>query len=82
MTIFYRADLHLHSYHSNKSSEWAIRKLNCPESYTSPLFIYDTARKKGMDYVTITDHDSINGALEIAHLPFTFTIALYYQSCL
>ncbi|MCL0040150.1 glycosyltransferase [Thermodesulfovibrionales bacterium] len=72
MTIFYRADLHLHSYHSNKSSKWAIRKLNCPESYTSPLFIYDTARKKGMDYVTITDHDSINGALEIAHLPFTF----------
>jgi len=25
-----------------------------------------------MDYVTITDHDSINGCLEIAHLPRTF----------
>jgi len=33
------------------------------------MYIYDTARKKEMDYVTITDHNSINGALEIAHLP-------------
>ena len=29
-------------------------------------------RKRGMDYVTITDHDSIDGCLEIAHLPRTF----------
>ncbi|HAM53749.1 MAG TPA: glycosyl transferase family 1, partial [Nitrospiraceae bacterium] len=27
---------------------------------------------KGMDYVTITDHNSIEGAVEIAHLPGTF----------
>jgi glycosyltransferase involved in cell wall biosynthesis len=54
---------------------WALRKFNCPESYTSPSFIYNFARKKGMDYVTITDHNSINGALEIAHRPGAFVSA-------
>jgi glycosyltransferase involved in cell wall biosynthesis len=72
MAKFYKADLHVHSSHSNKPSVWALRKFNCPESYTSPMYIYDTAKKKDMDYVTITDHNSINGALEIAHLPDTF----------
>ncbi len=72
MTRIYKADLHVHSNHSNKSSIWALRKINCPESYTTPLFIYKTAIKRGMDYVTITDHNSINGAIEIAHLPNTF----------
>ena len=65
----YKIDLHVHSSHSNKPSSWTLRKFNCPESYTKPEFIYDTALKKGMHHVTITDHNSINGALEIAHLP-------------
>src|SRR5512138_3763372 len=68
----YRADLHVHSSHSNKPTYWALRKFNCPESYSSPEFIYHTARKQGMDYVTITDHNSIAGALVIAHLPGAF----------
>jgi glycosyltransferase involved in cell wall biosynthesis len=71
----FRADLHVHSCHSNKPTYWALRKFNCPESYTSPRFIYDTARKLGMDYVTISDHNTINGTLEIAHLPGTFISA-------
>jgi glycosyltransferase involved in cell wall biosynthesis len=49
-----------------------MRKFNCPESYTSPLYLYRTARERGMDFVTISDHNSITGALEIAHLPNTF----------
>lgn len=68
----YKADLHVHSSHSNKPTYWAMRKFNCPESYTPPLKIYETARERGMDYVTITDHNVISGALEIAHLPRTF----------
>ncbi|MDN3513670.1 MAG: glycosyltransferase [Candidatus Brocadia sp.] len=75
MNSLYRADLHVHSNFSDKPSFWAIRKLNCPESYTSPEFIYNTAKKMGMDYVTITDHDTINGVLEIAHLPGVFISA-------
>jgi glycosyltransferase involved in cell wall biosynthesis len=68
----YRADLHVHSSHSNKPTYWAMRKFNCPESYTAPLQLYRIARERGMDFVTITDHNSISGALEIAHLPDTF----------
>ncbi len=69
---FKKADLHVHSSHSNKSNLWALRKINCPESFTTPQQIYETAKKRGMDYVTITDHNSIRGALEIAHLPDVF----------
>ena len=72
MRTLYKADLHVHSRFSNKPSIWALRKLNCPESYTKPESIYKTALKKGMNFVTITDHNTINGALEIAHLPNTF----------
>jgi glycosyltransferase involved in cell wall biosynthesis len=68
----FKADLHVHSSFSNKPTYWALRKFNCPESFTAPDFIYKTAKKAGMDYVTITDHNTISGALEIAHLPDTF----------
>lgn len=68
----YKADLHVHSSHSNKPTYWAMRKFNVPESYTSPQYLYKTARERGMDYVTITDHNAISGALEIAHLPEVF----------
>lgn len=67
-----RADLHVHSKHSSKRSEGGLRQLQAPESYTEPLEIYRLCRERGMDFVTISDHDSIDGALEIAHLPGTF----------
>jgi len=72
MTGLLKADLHVHSRYSNKPSMWALRKLNCPESFTDPLQIYNAARKKDMQFVTITDHNTINGALQIAHLPGSF----------
>jgi glycosyltransferase involved in cell wall biosynthesis len=68
----YKADLHVHSSHSNKPTYWAMRKFNVPESYTSPQHLYRAAHERGMDFVTITDHNAINGALEIGHLPGTF----------
>lgn len=67
-----RADLHVHSKHSNRPSEWILRQFRAPESFTEPLEIYRLSQERGMDFVTITDHDSIDGALEIAHLPGTF----------
>ncbi len=67
-----RADLHVHSRHSNKPSIWAMRRINCPESYTAPGHIHAAAKMKGMDFVTITDHNTINGCLEIGHLPGVF----------
>lgn len=37
-----------------------------------PLEVYNACKAAGMDYVTISDHNCIRGALEIAHLPHTF----------
>src|SRR5262245_13179351 len=67
-----RADLHVHSKHSNRPTEWVLRQAGAPESFTEPRAIYRRCRERGMDFVTISDHDSIAGALEIAHLPGTF----------
>jgi hypothetical protein len=67
-----RADLHVHSKHSNRPSEWILRKFGAPESFTEPQEIYRICRERGMNFVTISDHDAISGALEIAHLPGTF----------
>ena len=67
-----RADLHVHSKHSNRPSEWILRQFGAPESFTEPREVYRRARERGMDFVTLSDHDTISGALEIAHLPGTF----------
>lgn len=72
MQRLFKADLHCHSHHSNKPSIWALRKFNCPESFSEPKLIYDRQKRRGMDHVTITDHNSISGAMEIAHLPGAF----------
>src|SRR5262245_41903924 len=67
-----RADLHVHSKYSDRPSEWILRRIGAPECYTPPATIYSTARRRGMDFVTISDHNCIQGALEIAHLPGVF----------
>jgi len=67
-----RVDLHVHSKHSKRPSAWVLKKIGCPESFSEPLGIYRIARERGMTHVTISDHNRIEGALEIAHLPHTF----------
>lgn len=67
-----RCDLHIHSKYSNRPSEWFLRRIGAPESFAEPRDIYSLCRKQGMDYVTISDHNCIRGALEIADLPGTF----------
>ncbi len=67
-----KIDLHVHSKYSTRPSQWVLQKLGCPESFTDPAQVYKIAKERGMSLVTITDHNSISGALEIAHLPGTF----------
>lgn len=67
-----RADLHVHSKYSDRPSEWFLRRIGAPESYVEPETIYRKCKARGLDFVTITDHNQIAGALEIAHLPDTF----------
>lgn len=70
--VMLKADLHVHSKYSKRPSEWVLRKIGCAESYTEPLRLYELAKKRGMDLVTITDHNTLAGSLEIAHLEDTF----------
>ena len=65
-------DLHIHSRFSARSEEWLFRRFDFPDSYTDPRDLYDLLRDRGMDFVTITDHDTIDGNLEIADLEHTF----------
>jgi glycosyltransferase involved in cell wall biosynthesis len=67
-----KADLQVHSKYSDQPREWFLRRIGSSESFTEPINIYETAMAKGMNFVTITDHNSIAGALEIAHFPNTF----------
>ncbi len=67
-----RADLHVHSKFSKRPTEWLLRKIGCAESYTEPETLYRLAKERGMDIVTVTDHNSLIGSLEIAHLEGTF----------
>lgn len=67
-----RCDLQVHSRHSDRPSEWVLRKLGVPESYSSPEVIYQRLRSQGFELVTITDHNRIDGCLEIEHLPGVF----------
>ena len=66
-----RADLHVHSRHSGPADLPLLRHLG-RECYSEPREVYERAKARGMDLVTLTDHDSIEGALTIASLPDTF----------
>src|SRR5712691_6028612 len=61
-----RCDLHLHSKFSDRSEDWLFRRFDFPDSYSDPLELYWRAKAVGMDFVTITDHDTIEGGLAIS----------------
>ena len=67
-----KCDLHIHSRYSARSEEWLFRRFDFPDSYSDPKQLYRELLERGMDYVTITDHDTIEGCLQIADLPHTF----------
>ena len=67
-----RCDLHIHSRYSARSEEWLFRRFDFPDSYSDPKELYAQLLKRGMDYVTLTDHDTIEGCLQISDLPYTF----------
>ena len=56
-----RADLHCHSTASQVSKLGVQRALGLPECATPPEEVYALAKRRGMDFVTITDHDTIDG---------------------
>ena len=57
-----RADLHVHSWHSGFTSSMPMfRSRDC---YSTPDEVYRAAKARGMDVVTFTDHDRIDGCVE------------------
>jgi len=66
-----RCDLHVHSWYSGHAQVPFLEHVG-RECYSHPVEVHDRARRRGMDLVTLTDHDTIEGALSLAHLPDTF----------
>src|ERR1035438_7657685 len=67
-----RVHMHVHSTASDLSKLGIQRSLQLPECATTPEQVYELAKRRGMDFVTITDHDTIAGAQSIAQLPGVF----------
>lgn len=63
-----RADLHVHSKYSMDGDEWVLRTLGVRESYTDIETVYRIAKLRKMDFVALTDHNTIDGALKLASL--------------
>jgi glycosyltransferase involved in cell wall biosynthesis len=63
-----RVDLHVHSQFSDKPYSWLLRATKSAECYTTPRRVHEVATRRGMNLVTISDHDTIDGALELCAL--------------
>jgi glycosyltransferase involved in cell wall biosynthesis/predicted metal-dependent phosphoesterase TrpH len=64
--------MHCHSSASHESRLGVQRAAGLPECATPPREVYELAKRRGMDFVTITDHDTIAGVLQIADRPDVF----------
>src|SRR4029079_44042 len=71
-TFMSKCDLHVHSLCSARSEEGLIQRFAFTDSQSEPGWLHAQLLDRGMDYVTITDHDTIEGCLAIADLPQTF----------
>lgn len=67
-----KCDLHVHSVHSGTLPVAILRHFFL-ESYSAPKDVYTMLRRRGMDLVTLTDHDSIGGAEQLRRYPDFFT---------
>ena len=67
-----RVDMHCHSTASHFSKLGVQRSLGLPECATPPEEVYELAKRRGMDFVTITDHDTIDGCLVLSDRPDCF----------
>jgi glycosyltransferase involved in cell wall biosynthesis len=67
-----RCDLHLHSAASIGNDEWYTRFFGCPESYAEPIQQYELCKSRGMTLVTLTDHDTVAGGLQLIDRPDFF----------
>jgi len=66
-----RCDLHVHTVHSGMCTVPVLTRV-CRESYNDPIALYETLKRRGMELVTVTDHDSIDAVEPLRHHPDFF----------
>jgi predicted metal-dependent phosphoesterase TrpH len=66
-----RCDLHVHTRHSGMCTIPLLNRVS-RESYSDPEAVYQTLKRRGMDLVTVTDHDSIDAAEQLRRYPDFF----------
>ncbi|HLJ50678.1 MAG TPA: PHP-associated domain-containing protein [Bryobacteraceae bacterium] len=66
-----KCDLHVHTIHSGMCTIPLIERV-CRECYSDPADVYGTLKQRGMDLVTVTDHDSIDAAESLRKYPDFF----------
>jgi len=66
-----KCDLHVHTHHSGMCTVPVMKRI-CRESYNDPLEVYETLKRRGMDLVTVTDHDSIDAVEPLRRHPDFF----------
>jgi predicted metal-dependent phosphoesterase TrpH len=66
-----RCDLHVHTRHSGMCNLPLLKRV-CRECYNDPEAVYETLKRRGMDLVTVTDHDSIDAVEALRRRPDFF----------
>jgi predicted metal-dependent phosphoesterase TrpH len=66
-----RCDLHVHTDRSGMCTVPVARRF-CRESYNEPLALYERLKRRGMDLVTVTDHDSVDAVEPLRRFPDFF----------
>jgi predicted metal-dependent phosphoesterase TrpH len=66
-----RCDLHVHTTHSGMCTVPVLSRV-CLESYNEPHALYERLKQRGMNLVTVTDHDSIGAAEDLRRHPDFF----------
>ena len=66
-----RCDLHVHTRHSGMCNIPLFTRI-CRECYSDPEAVYQTLKRRGMDLVTVTDHDSIDASEHLRRYPDFF----------
>jgi predicted metal-dependent phosphoesterase TrpH len=66
-----RCDLHVHTDRSGMCTVPVADRF-CQESYNDPVEVYELLKRRGMDLVTVTDHDSIDAVECLGRYPDFF----------
>ena len=67
-----RCDLHVHTQWFTRGCTIPVLSGVCLECYNEPPALYERLKQRGMDLVTVTDHDSIDAVEELRGYPDFF----------